>query len=66
MSVAFGVLLYLPSGAGPGNHMEEVAWLGNFRKIVHFLDLRHDLIQDDEGRDAPNTPSICNGSAKVS
>jgi hypothetical protein len=46
--------------------MEELARLWNLGEIVHFLDLRHDLVQDDEGRDAPNTSSICNMSAMAS
>jgi hypothetical protein len=38
--------------------MEEVARLGDFGKTVLVLDPRHDLVQNNERRDSPNTPSI--------
>ncbi len=46
--------------------MKEIAGLGDFGKTVHVLDLGHDIVQDDERRDPPNTPSVCAWLAKVS
>jgi hypothetical protein len=48
----------LPSSACPGNHMEELAGLGNLVKTAHVLDPRHNLMDDQQRGDPTNAAAI--------